>query len=1235
MKTVKRVARIFLATAMAAVMALPFSACAANCKGGNTEDNGNGDNGDNSGNGQLPGTDLGPIYDENQGSNSSGVVKDVYTVTFDTGEGSAIALQKVEANGLVVKPASPERAGYMFDGWYTTSACDKAYNFAVGVNDDITIYAKWTKLDENIISVGGYDESLQVTWSEGSPAQAQVEYKISSATDWKTVDAPLIRTVESGVARVDILGLKAGAYNVKINTNGRQLNVPTVQVSEYDRSGYAHFGYNEGVGAYNNDGTLKEGALVIYVNESNKNNVKDYVYKNVNGSLVKEDISEFIKEGVPASNGKPLGGDTYASIGYILNNRGYENEAERNAYGIHALTFKYGAVAVRILGNVTSELNADRCSPTLTGLTYYAQGYSSSNNAVGPNINPITGEQYSKGVSVPNGGTVNDNGQMARITNAKNLTIEGVGADAGMEGWGVHFVSNDNQNAFKGEAGKGFEVRNLTFKNYPEDAIGMEGTQGTKVEGNSITGGASSADARLISPVERCWIHNNVFLPGYCANPAESDKGEGDGSCDFKRGQYYTLSYNYFEYCHKTNLLGSSDTSLQYNITMHHNWWNNCGSRQPLLRRANVHFYNNYISGDSNDQAASLSYVTSARANSYMFSEANYFDGSKQVVVLASGGAVKAYNNTYYACFGGDSSVKVSSREQTVSNSCKFIAQNIDFSKFDTDDKLFYYDKENKKSDCLLDDAQKARIRVMSQAGVIGFGKTDTAISRYTPENAVKVNASGETEIALPTAKNDTVVNGVMFNNLTGAGSGSVKGKGQIITFTLSEEAELIASVSAKDGDSSPELVGFDGTVYASKFTGTLKTVLPAGSYFIASGQKDKEATVTKLAFVNTAASSAERVKEAENAINALPAPDGVTLEHAELIKAAQNAYNALTAAERQSFNGELAKKYNDVIASYNGKLVGRVFDLINDIGTVDKNSYEKINRAQQAYDGLSASLKSKVTNYQTLVEAWITYDGFAVQSVNEQIAALPDVDELNVGDRTAVEGARASYESVKAAYERLSDGGEDGENNQQAQVIGYDKVISGLVKLEGLQKLFEFKDLLSAVNLNSVTAADSGIKTLYDQLTQTQKNALSAEEKAKYAEFENKLTEILSKSIAATFDREKGAASDSFFEVTGSNAKNSPFTVNAYGTINSGLKMESATRIKFTISAKMVLKLYIDAAGSVCVGVTGDGKIDKAYASAIENGDNVVTVTLEAGTYIISKKDSRNLYYATLTPAV
>ena len=114
------------------------------------------------------------------------------------------------------------------------------------------------------------------------------------------------------------------------------------------------------------------------------------------------------------------------------------------------------------------------------------------------------------------GGTGGDNGHMARMKSAKNVTIEGIGDNAGLDGWGIHFMCESANPS----AGKSFEVRNLVFMNTPEDAIGMEGVQSNGV---------------ITASVERCWIHHNTFLAPHITNPAESDKAEGDGSCDFKR----------------------------------------------------------------------------------------------------------------------------------------------------------------------------------------------------------------------------------------------------------------------------------------------------------------------------------------------------------------------------------------------------------------------------------------------------------------------------------------------------------------------------------------------------------------------------------------------------------------------------------------------------------------------------------------------------------------------------
>ncbi|MBR2088202.1 MAG: polysaccharide lyase, partial [Oscillospiraceae bacterium] len=238
----------------------------------------------------------------------------------------------------------------------------------------------------------------------------------------------------------------------------------------------------------------------------------------------------------------------------------------------------------------------------------------------------------------------------------KDVTIEGIGTDAQINGWGIHFICESGNPSL----GKSFEVRNLKFRNVPEDCIGMEGVQ----EGSTLT-----------APVERCWVHNNEFYAPSISNPAESDKAGGDGACDFKRGNYFTMSYNYYESYHKTNLVGASDSNLQFHITFHHNYWKKCESRGPLARQANIHMYNNVFEGQT-------SYCQNPRADAYIFSEYNLFDSCKNPQQIKQG-AIKSYNDTLINCRGDMQATVVSSKSQKVSS-------NNRYGDFDTNSSLSY-----------------------------------------------------------------------------------------------------------------------------------------------------------------------------------------------------------------------------------------------------------------------------------------------------------------------------------------------------------------------------------------------------------------------------------------------------------------------------------------------------------------------------------------------------------------
>ena len=454
-----------------------------------------------------------------------------------------------------------------------------------------------------ITKTEGWFESASVEWTATAGADGYKVYIAKDGSDsWTLLDDALVRRTEGGY-RADAVGLGAGKYLFKIvpiadGAEQTALTSDSVTVLPYDRSGYAHFNYTEGVGAYKDDGMLKDNAIVLYVTEENKNTV----------SVTSKDGTTVVGIGnILNSVGKSAGGGKTAAGGI----------ANTNSDIIRKLAEDGTPLVVRIIGRVTAP----------EGLTAFDS------------------KDY--------GGSEGDNGFMARMQGGKDVTIEGVGYDATIDGWGLHFMcqTSDYSRGF----GRSFEVRNIAFRNVPEDCVGMEGVQ---------------SGSNLTAPVERCWIHHCSFYAPKIANPAESDKDGGDGACDFKRGQYFTNSYCLYSGYHKTNLLGASDSNLQFHITYHHNYWRNCESRGPLARQANIHMYNNIFEGQT-------SYCMNPRENGYIFSEYNLFLNSKNPVTIRSG-AVKSYGDSFVNCTRDNDATIVSDRSTVVSSANRYASFELD-----------------------------------------------------------------------------------------------------------------------------------------------------------------------------------------------------------------------------------------------------------------------------------------------------------------------------------------------------------------------------------------------------------------------------------------------------------------------------------------------------------------------------------------------------------------------------
>ena len=122
---------------------------------------------------------------------------------------------------------------------------------------------------------GGWLESAYAQWASDGSDSYNVYYSGNGKTDVK-VDAELVRKYGS-TWRVDVPGLKAGDYTLKIvgvkgGKEGAAATTKTLAVKAHDRSGFA-FSNNRVPGAYKADGTLKDGAVVLYITESTKNTV--------------------------------------------------------------------------------------------------------------------------------------------------------------------------------------------------------------------------------------------------------------------------------------------------------------------------------------------------------------------------------------------------------------------------------------------------------------------------------------------------------------------------------------------------------------------------------------------------------------------------------------------------------------------------------------------------------------------------------------------------------------------------------------------------------------------------------------------------------------------------------------------------------------------------------------------------------------------------------------------------
>ena len=520
---------------------------------------------------------------------------------------------------------------------------------------------------------GGWLESAYVEWTSVPNATGFAAY-VKKANDadssYVKLDNELIRKYPT-YFRADAVGLAAGQYVMKVvpYINGAldesaAFVSGTLDVKANDRSGSAFSSkspyYGKGVGAYNNDGTLKSDAQVVYVTKDTAKTVKADIITGKNGSS-----------------------ETITGFQSII-------DAKQKGLDTRPLDF-------RIIGTIEKN-DLDRISSSAEGLQ----------------------------VKGKNAGA------------ELNITIEGIGEDAGIRGFGILCRNVGN-----------VELRNFAVMLCMDDSISID------TDNNTL------------------WVHNLDLF--YGSTGGDADQAKGDGTVDVKgKSTYVTVSYNHFWDSGKSSLCGMGSEVTSSHITYHHNWFDHSDSRHPRIRVQSVHIYNNYFDGNAK-------YGVGVTLGSSAFVESNYFRNCKHPMMSSkqgsdimendktgvpdfsakgtfsneNGGVIKAYNNhiegsdadkfnggvepVYYDATATGTNGKATqydaylatTRDEKVPSTVKALAGGSSYNNFDTDTSNF---------DLGVDEANITPVEdvpsvVTKYAGRVNGGDFKNDKSKYTVLN--------------------------------------------------------------------------------------------------------------------------------------------------------------------------------------------------------------------------------------------------------------------------------------------------------------------------------------------------------------------------------------------------------------------------------------------------------------------------------------------------------------------
>lgn len=167
--------------------------------------------------------------------------------------------------------------------------------------------------------------------------------------------------------------------------------------------------------------------------------------------------------------------------------------------------------------------------------------------------------------------------------------------------------------------------------------------------------------------------------------------------------------------------------------------------------------------------------------------------------------------------------------------------------------------------------------------------------------------------------------------------------------------------------------------------------------------------------------------------LNALPSEEDVMFQDEAVLKQAREAYDALSDDQKKFVSGEAYDKLEKAeqkleALKAEAEAVTKQIQELPAVGDLKLEDAEKVSLARSAYDALNADQKRQLTEsgvVDTLLTAenqisLLEREKEEAEKVAQQINSLPEVKDLKLADKTAVEAARKAYDALSESQKAM-----------------------------------------------------------------------------------------------------------------------------------------------------------------------------------------------------------------------